>query len=220
DQRGQQPPTISGKEYHLDHAPVREQREVVGHAVRALYLYAGVTDLYAETGEPALWTALEALWHNLRERKSYVTGGAGARYLGESFGHDYELPNERAYAETCAAIASVMWNWRLLLVTGQARFADALETALYNGVLSGLSLDGRLYFYQNPLADRGGHRRQPWFVTACCPPNIARLLGALPGYLYSTSDEGLWVHLYAASTVTAMLPSAGEVTLRQQTSYP
>jgi DUF1680 family protein len=188
--------------------------------VRALYLYGGVTDLYAETGERALWTALEALWHNLQEQKAYVTAGVGARYEGESFGHPYELPNERAYAETCAAIASVMWNWRLLLVTGEARFADALETALYNGVLSGVSLDGRLYFYQNPLADRGGHRRQPWFGTACCPPNVARLLASLPGYLYTISDEGLWVHLYADSSITAVLAGGVQVSLTQRTTYP
>ncbi len=167
DQRGQQPPTISGKEYHQDHAPVRAQREVVGHAVRALYLYAGMTDVYAETGERAVREALDALWRDLQERKVYITGGAGARYEGEAFGDDYELPNRRAYAETCAAIAHVMWAWRMLLVTGEARYADAMETALYNGVLSGISLDGATYFYENPLSDRGGHRRQPWFGTAC-----------------------------------------------------
>ncbi len=220
DQRGQHPPTISGKEYHQDHAPVRAQHEVVGHAVRALYLYAGMTDLYAETGEQALWEALAALWRNLQGRKIYITGGAGARHEGEAFGDDYELPNRRAYAETCAAIAHVMWAWRLLLVTGEACYGDALETALYNGVLSGISLDGETYFYENPLADRGNHRRQPWFGTACCPPNVARLLASLPGYVYTTSDKGLWVHLYATGTATAALTDVGVVTLRQQTNYP
>jgi len=220
EQRGQQPAVSCGREYCQDHAPFRDQREVVGHAVRALYLYAGATDLYAETGEGTLWDAVTALWQNLQERKVYITGGAGARYEGEAFGDAYELPNRRAYTETCAAIAHVMWAWRMLLVTGEARFADALETALYNGVLSGLSLDGETYFYQNPLADRGGHRRQPWFGTACCPPNIARLLAALPGYIYTTSDEGLWVHLYATGTATATLAGVGAVTLRQRTDYP
>ncbi len=220
DQRGQHPPTISGKEYHQDHAPVRAQHEVVGHAVRALYLYAGMTDLYAETGEQALWEALDTLWRNLQGRKIYITGGAGARHEGEAFGDDYELPNRRAYAETCAAIAHVMWAWRLLLVTGEACYGDALETALYNGVLSGISLDGETYFYENPLADRGNHRRQPWFGTACCPPNVARLLASLPGYVYTTSDKGLWVHLYATGTATAALTDVGVVTLRQQTNYP
>ncbi len=220
DQRGQHPPTISGKEYHQDHAPVRAQHEVVGHAVRALYLYAGMTDLYAETGEQALWETLDTLWRNLQGRKIYITGGAGARHEGEAFGDDYELPNRRAYAETCAAIAHVMWAWRLLLVTGEACYGDALETALYNGVLSGISLDGETYFYENPLADRGNHRRQPWFGTACCPPNVARLLASLPGYVYTTSDKGLWVHLYATGTATAALTDVGVVTLRQQTNYP
>jgi len=220
DQRGQHPPTISGKEYHQDHAPVRAQHEVVGHAVRALYLYAGMTDLYAETGEQALWEALDTLWRNLQGRKIYITGGAGARHEGEAFGDDYELPNRRAYAETCAAIAHVMWAWRLLLVTGEACYGDALETALYNGVLSGISLDGETYFYEKPLADRGNHRRQPWFGTACCPPNVARLLASLPGYVYTTSDKGLWVHLYATGTATAALTDVGVVTLRQQTNYP
>ncbi len=142
DQRGQRPPTISGKAYHQDHAPVRAQREVVGHAVRALYLYAGMTDVYAETGEQALWEALDALWRNLQDRKIYITGGAGARHEGEAFDDDYELPNRRAYAETCASIAHVMWAWRMLLVTGEEGYADAMETVLYNGVLSGVSLDG------------------------------------------------------------------------------
>jgi len=219
-QRGQQPAVSCGREYCQDHEPFRDQRAVVGHAVRALYLYAGATDLYAETGDGAVWDSVTALWRDLQERKVYVTGGAGARYEGEAFGDAYELPNRRAYTETCAAIAHVMWAWRMLLVTGEARFADALETTLYNGVLSGLSLDGETYFYQNPLADRGGHRRQPWFGTACCPPNIARLLAALPGYVYTTSDEGLWVHLYATGTATATLVEVGAVTLRQRTDYP
>lgn len=220
DQRGQHLPNMSGKEYDQDHAPIREQAEIVGHAVRALYLYAGATDIYAETGEAALQNALEALWHNFTERKMYITGGAGARYEGEAFGHDYELPNDRAYTETCAAIASLMWNWRLLQLKGEARFADMIETALYNGILSGTSLTGEEYFYQNPLADNGKHRRQPWFKTACCPPNIARLFASLPGYLYSTSEEGLWVHLYIASTATATLSNGQSITIQQQTNYP
>lgn len=220
DQRGQTPPVISGQPYHQDHAPLREQREVVGHAVRALYLYTGAADVYAETGEPALLDTCLALWDNFQQRKAYITGGAGARYQGEAFGDDYELPNDRAYAETCAAIASVMWNWRLLLITGQARFADALETALYNGVLAGLALDGAHYFYQNPLADGGRHRRQPWFGTACCPPNLARLLASLPGYVYTTSTAGIQVHLYATSDATVPLPDDQTIAIAQQTAYP
>lgn len=220
DQHGQRPPTISGQSYCQDHAPFRQQREVVGHAVRALYLYSGAADVYAETGEHALWEAIDGLWRDLQGSKVYVSGGVGARYRDEAVGDAYELPNRRAYTETCAAIAHVMWAWRLLLITGESAYADAMETALYNGMLSGISLDGQVYFYQNPLADRGGHRRQPWFGTACCPPNVARLLASLPGYMYATSPEGLWVHLYATSTVTTALPAGGAVTVAQRTEYP
>jgi DUF1680 family protein len=220
DQRGQTPPVLSGSPYHQDHLPVREQAEITGHAVRATYLACGMADVVAETGEGALRAAVERLWQSAFTRKAYVTGGLGSRWQGEAFGDDYELPNERAYAETCAAIGGFMWNWRMLSLTGEARFTDWMETALYNGILAGLSLDGTSYFYQNPLADRGGHRRRPWFGTACCPPNIARLLMSLPGYLYSTSPEGLWVHLYAASAVRVEVPGLSEVALRIETRYP
>ncbi len=155
----------------------------------------------------------------MTERRMYVTGGVGSRYEGEAFGDDYELPNVRAYAETCAAIASVMWNWRMLLIIGEARFTDIMELALYNGVLSGISLDGRQYFYVNPLADRGQHTRQRWFDCACCPPNIARLLASLPGYFYSLSDRGIWVHLYAQSTAHLKM-NGNPVTIAQHTKYP
>ena len=221
DMRGQTPPLLSGTAYHQDHLPVRQQEEVAGHAVRATYLACGLADVYAETGEAALRRAAVALWESAYERKAYVTGGLGAHWAGESFGEDYELPNERAYAETCAAIGGLMWSWRLLALDGEARYADWMETALYNGILSGISLDGEAYFYQNPLADRGRHRRQPWFGTACCPPNIARLLLSLPGYLYSTSPEGVWVHHYAPGEVTVAVPgAAAPATLSVETDYP
>lgn len=221
DQRGQTPPLLSGTDYHQDHLPVRQQVEIAGHAVRATYLACGLTDVYAETGEAALRRASVALWESAYGRKAYVTGGLGAHWAGESFGADYELPNERAYAETCAAIGGLMWSWRLLTLEGEARYADWMETALYNGILSGISLDGESYFYQNPLADRGRHRRQPWFGTACCPPNIARLLLSLPGYLYSTSDDGVWVHHYAPGEVTVAVPgAAAPATLAVETDYP
>lgn len=210
---------FGGASYFVDHAPVRELSEIVGHAVRALYLNCGVTDLYMETGERALLDAMERLWHSFVERKMYVTGAAGSRYISEAFGDDYELPNERAYAETCASIASFMWNWRMLLAKGEARFADIMELTIYNSILSGISLDGTEYFYMNPLASSGGYSRSPWFQCACCPPNVARLLTSLPGYFYSTSEKGLWVHLYGSSKATVKLNGV-EVVFRQETNYP
>jgi DUF1680 family protein len=209
-----------GSEYHQDHLPFRELEEIVGHAVRAVYLNAGVTDLYLETGEAALHDALLRLWQSMTECKMYVSGGIGSRYEGESFGEDYELPNALAYTETCAAIGSAMWNWRMLQIDGEARFADLLEHTLYNAVLPGVSLDGQTYFYQNPLADEGAHRRQEWFGTACCPPNIARTLAALPGYVYGVSDDAIWVHLYAEGTAEIVLPDGRLVAIRQRTRYP
>jgi len=217
DERGKG--VIGGGMYHIDHKPFRELDDIVGHAVRSLYLNSGVADVYMETGDESLWTALLRLWQNMTQRRLYVTGGAGARHAGESFGEDYELPNVTAYAETCAAIANVMWNWRMLLISGEARFADVLELALYNGFLSGISLDGKEYFYVNPLANRGEHRRQQWFRCACCPPNIGRLLASLPGYFYSVSREGVWVHLYAQNTASLDVDGKS-VTVIQRTDYP
>jgi len=211
---------IGGSAYHQDHKPFRELERMVGHAVRAVYLNAGAADLYAETGEAALHDALDCLWRNMTARQMYINGSIGSRYEGEAFGRDYELPNERAYAETCAAIGSAMWNWRMLQITGDARYTDVLETTLYNAVLCGVSLDGRAYFYQNPLADDGTHRRQPWFGCACCPPNIARLLASLPGYFYSLSDAGLWVHLYAQGAARISLLNGPTIGLTQHTRYP
>ncbi|HEX6708735.1 MAG TPA: beta-L-arabinofuranosidase domain-containing protein, partial [Rubrobacter sp.] len=164
--------------------------------------------------------ALERLWHNMTTRRMYVTGGVGSRYEGEAFGGDYELPNERAYAETCAAIGSVMWTWRMLMLGGDARYADLIEHTLYNAVLPGISLDGGRYFYQNPLAAGGTHRRRPWFGCACCPPNVARLLASLPGYFYGVSESTLWIHLYAESDATFQMEGDRTVSLRQHTRYP
>jgi uncharacterized protein len=220
DQRGHQPPVLDGSPYLQDHLPVREQREIAGHAVRATYLAIGMADVYAETGDAGLWQAVQCLWESAFTRKAYLTGGLGARYQGEAFGDDYELPNDRAYAETCAAIGGFLWNWRMLALTGEARYADWMETALYNGILSGISLDGTTYFYQNPLADRGEHRRLPWFGTACCPPNIARVLLSLAGFLYATSPEGIWVHHYVAGDVRVTLPSGAVASVSVETNYP
>ncbi len=218
--RGLQPPVIGGRPYHQDHAPFRSLDAVVGHAVRMMYYCCGAADVYAETGDPEYLAALERLWANMTQRRMYVTGGMGARYEGEAFGGDYELPNDRAYAESCAAIGSVMWNWRMLQLRGEARFADLIERTLYNAVLPGLSLEGNQYFYQNPLADDGQHRRRPWFDCACCPPNIARLLASLPAYFYSTSIEGAWVHQYATGSADLHLPAGAGARLVQRTNYP
>ncbi|GIX06743.1 MAG: hypothetical protein KatS3mg115_1146 [Candidatus Poribacteria bacterium] len=217
DRRGHR--TIGGHEYHQDHRPFRELREVVGHAVRALYLNAGATDLYLETGDETLMAPLEQMWANMVQRRMYITGGVGARYAGEAFGADYELPNATAYAETCAAIANIFWNWRMLQAKPESRFAELIELAAYNGALSGISLDGKQYFYVNPLAARERHRRQRWFTCACCPPNIARLLGQLPGMVYSTDAEGFWVHLYASSQATLSV-GGSSFAVRQETDYP
>jgi DUF1680 family protein len=218
---------IGGREYHVDHRPFRQMERLAGHAVRGLYLCSGAADLYAETGEAELRQALERLWERMVQRQMYVTGGVGARHEGESFGDDYELPNERAYAETCAAIANVLWSWRMLHLDGSARYADVMELALYNGALAGISLDGLSYFYVNPLADpstalRAGHRRQPWYDCACCPTNFVRLLAALPGLFYSVSSEpaGIWVHLYAQGQVEVPWVGGETVRIEQRTRYP
>lgn len=211
---------IGGRPYHQDHVPLRELSTMDGHAVRAVYYTTGAADLYAEGGEQAIRDALRRMWQNMVTRRMYVSSGIGARWEGEAFGKDFELPNERAYTETCAAIGSIMWNWRMLAVEGEARYADLIEQSLYNGVLPGLSLDGQEYFYQNPLEDDGKHRRQPWFGCACCPPNVARLLASLPGYFYSVSESGIWTHLYAEGQAEVELPDGNVVRLRQQTLYP
>lgn len=210
---------ISGQDYHQDHRPFRDLDRIAGHAVRAAYQAIGATDLYAETGEQALRGALDRLWSNMTGRRMYITGGIGSRTTGEAFGTDYDLPNEQAYAETCAAIASGMWNWRMLLLEGEAKYADMMELSLYNGALVGLSLSGEEYFYENPLADDGSHRRTPWFSCACCPPNLARMLAEVPGQMYSLSDEGIWAHLYAESS-TAVEWKGRDVRLVQKTAYP
>jgi DUF1680 family protein len=208
-----------GPEYHQDRVPVRQATVVEGHAVRQLYLTAGVTDVYLETGEQALFDALTRLWYDMTTRKMHLTGGFGARFVGESFGEAYELPSDRCYCETCAAIASMMWNWRMLLVTGEARYADVLERSLYNGFLSGVSLDGRRYFYVNPLQSRGGIERPEWHGCACCPPNVMRQIAVVGHYLATVDETGLQVHQYASARIEAEL-GTGQVVLRTETEYP
>ena len=207
-------------DYYQDARPVREQPALVGHAVRALYLAAGATDVYTETGEVALLEAMLQQWKDAAETKTYLSGGIGSRHYGEAIGDSYELPPDRAYCETCAAIASIMWNWRMLLVTAESRFADEMERALYNAFLAGHSLDGTSFFYSNPLQSRAGHARHHWNPVACCPPNIMRLLASLHHYLCTVTDRGLQLHLYTASTIDVEIPGVGAVELAVRTGYP
>jgi uncharacterized protein len=231
DQRGRGllgPSPIGGRAYYQDRVPVREATEVEGHAVRALYLASGVADVYLETGDQTLLDSLSRQWQDFVEHKLYLTGGAGSRYDGEAFGRPYELPNEGAYSETCAAIASIMWNWRMLLATGEARCADLIEWTLYNGFLSGVSLDGERFYYINPLLSRGesggaGRRsrdRQPWYRVACCPPNVMRLLASLGHYFATVSATGLQVHQYGSASIEAELTPGRRVGVRVETDYP
>jgi len=205
--------------YCQDHVPVRQQREIVGHAVRAMYLYAGVADVAAYTGDRELVAAMDALWNDVVGTKLYVTGGIGARHQGEAFGDAYELPNDTAYCETCAAIGLALWAQRLGLLHGDARYVDVLEQALYNGILSGVALDGEKFFYVNPLASAGNHHRQPFFGCACCPTNVVRFLPSVPGYVYAVDQKSIYVNLYAQGTGQVSSP-AGPVTIQQQTRYP
>lgn len=205
--------------YNQSHLPVREQTEVGGHAVRAMYLFSAMADLAGELGDSTLLAACERLWENLCLRRMYITGGIGNARSNEGFTFDYDLPNETAYAETCAAVGLVFWNHRLLQLTCDGRYADGMERALYNGVISGISLDGRSFFYENPLASLGNHHRQPWFDCACCPPNVARLLASLGGYMYAVSEEDLAVHLYISGQ--ARINWRGQqMRIEQQTRYP
>jgi DUF1680 family protein len=206
--------------YHQDRVPVREAEIVEGHAVRQLYLLAGVADIYLETGEKALLDALERLWHDETARKMYLTGGLGARHYGESFGEAYELPSDTAYAETCATIANMMWNWRMLAITGAARYAELIESSLYNGFLSGISLEGQRYFYVNPLVSQGGIERPEWYGCACCPPNVMRQIALLGHYIATTSQDGLQIHQYIASEIAGDPGGGSPVKVRLETSYP
>lgn len=201
------------------HMPIRQQREIMGHAVRAMYLYAGVTDLVRLGGDAGYDETLHSIWDSVALRKMYVTGGVGAEHQHEAFGSEYHLPNDSAYAETCAALALVFWNQRMALLTGDAKYADVVERALYNGALSGVSLDGVRFFYTNPLASVGKHHRQPWFGCACCPSNVVRVIPSIGEYLYSTADNAVYVSQYVGSR--ARIAVAGiEATLTMDTDYP
>ena len=206
--------------YCQDHQPVREQSEIVGHAVRAMYLYSGVADVAAYTGDQGYIQAMDRLWQDVVRRKMYITGGIGARHSGESFGDPFELPNDSAYCETCAAIGLALWSHRLNLMHGDAHYADVLERVLYNGVLSGIGMDGEHFFYVNPLASGGGHHRQPFFPCACCPTNVVRFVPSIPGYVYAVGKHGVFVNLYVAGVGKIVTPGGTPVKLTQETRYP
>jgi DUF1680 family protein len=233
-----------GGDDNQDRIPFGEQDHAMGHAVRANYLYSGAADLYMETGEDAYWAPLDLIWTNLVQQKMYITGGCGALYDGASpygssrqntitrthqaYGHDYQLPNLTAYNETCANIGNVLWNWRMFLATGEARFVDVAELALYNSVLSGVSLSGTNYFYVNPLRTvhpmpldlRWSRTRVPFVGSFCCPPNLARTGAALGNYAYARTEDSLWVNLYGGSRLETELAGAGRIALTQVTEYP
>jgi len=219
DERGHVRGRRLGGQYSQDHIPVIEQSEAVGHAVRAAYMYSGMADVAALTGDANYRAALERIWDNVVGRKMYITGGIGSRGGGEGFGQDYELPNASAYCETCAAIANAMWNHRMFLLSGDAKYIDVAERVIYNGFLSGISLEGDKFFYPNPLEAHTGRSRSPWFDCACCPPNIARFIHLIPGYAYAYKDDSIYVNLFIqgeAKISTGKSP----IRIKQETRYP
>ena len=235
-----------GTDDNQDRVPFRQQTKITGHAVRANYLFAGVTDLYAEDGDTSLLNKLNLLWEDLVEHKMYITGGCGSLYDGvspdgtvynpnyvqkihQAFGRDYQLPNLTAHNETCANIGNVLWNWRMLQVTGDAKYADVVELALYNSVLSGISLNGKKFLYTNPLAfsddlpfqQRWSKERVPYIsLSNCCPPNVVRTIAEVSNYAYSLSTDGLWLNLYGGSQLSMQLEDGSPLQLTQETNYP
>lgn len=218
-------------QYHQAHLPVRQQDEAVGHAVRAVYLYSGMADIARITGDETLYKACETLWDNITNQKMYVTGGIGGTHIGEAFSFPFDLPNDTAYAETCASIGLVFFARRMLEITPKAKYADVMERALYNGILSGMALDGKSFFYVNPLEvnpeschkdERKFHVkpvRQKWFGCACCPPNLARLLSSIGSYAYTENEDTLFVHLYMGSLLTKKVKNQ-DVDVQIQSEFP
>ena len=235
-----------GTDDNQDRIPFRKQKKAMGHAVRANYLYAGVADVYAETGDETLINTLNLMWDDVTSHKMYITGGCGSLYDGTSpdgtsynpaevqkihqaFGRDFQLPNHTAHNETCANIGNVLWNWRMLQLTGDAKYADVMELALYNSVLSGISLDGTKFLYTNPLAfsddlpfkQRWSKDRVPYIsLSNCCPPNVVRTIAEVSNYAYSVSDKGLWINLYGGNNLTTKLKDGSKVSLIEETNYP
>ncbi|HTH30274.1 MAG TPA: beta-L-arabinofuranosidase domain-containing protein, partial [Lacibacter sp.] len=238
--------TVEGTDDNSDRAPFREMNKVVGHAVRANYLFAGVADVYAETGDATLMNTLNKMWSNVINTKMYITGGCGALYDGvsvdgtaykpdtvqkvhQSYGRDYQLPNFSAHNETCANIGNVLWNWRMFLLTGESKYADIVELALYNSVLSGVSMDGTKYFYTNPLASTANYPyhlrweggRIPYISKSnCCPPNVVRTIAEVNNYMYSIGEKGLYVNMYGGNTLATELHDGTKIKLEQTTNYP
>ena len=215
------------KAYSQDHIPVIRQVEAVGHAILAGYLYSGVADVAALTGNSEYLDAIDRIWENMVSKKFYITGGIGAARDGERFGANYELPNLIAYNETCAAIANVYWNYRMFLLHGEAKYIDVLERSLYNNVISGVGSDGKSFFYPNPLAcnpafafNMGSAGRQPWFDCSCCPTNVCRFIPSVPGYIYAHRQNNLYINLFIGSSTTVTIPERIAVTLSQQSQYP
>jgi len=213
-------------EYSQDHLPVTKQTEAVGHAVRAMYMYAGMTDIAAIYQDSAYYNALMSIWDNIVNKKMYLTGSVGSRHDGEAFGDNYELPNLTAYNETCAAIGSVYWNQRLFRLTGDAKYYDIIERTLYNGLISGISLDGKKFFYPNPLEsdgeypfNQGACTRQPWFDCSCCPTNIIRFLPSVPELIYATIADSVYINLYISSNAD-LIVNQKKIEIIQKTDYP
>ena len=206
-------------EYSQDHMPILEQEEIVGHAVRAGYLYSGVADVAALTNDTAYFNAIQRVWENMSSKKLYITGGIGSRPQGEGFGPNYELSNHTGYCETCASISNVYWNHRMFLATGEAKYYDIVERALYNGVMSGVSLSGDRFFYDNPLQSLGEHDRAEWFGCACCPGNVTRFVASVPNYIYATQGADVYVNLYVQGEAE-METALGKVKIAQTTEYP
>ena len=214
--------------YYQDHIPVRNARTMAGHAVRQLYLTSGMADLYLETGEKTLLDALERQWNDMATHHLFITGGVGSQHEGESFGTSYDLPNEKCYCETCAQIANIMWNWRMLLITGESKYADLIELIMFNGFISGVSVKGDKFFYENPLQNRktseGSERRSGerhhWYRCACCPPNIMRTISSINQYFATMTERGIQIHQFGEYSIKHSFETLGQVILKSQTEYP
>jgi len=205
--------------YWQDIKPVKDQTEITGHAVRAMYLYTGAADVAALTGDNGYMNAMQKVWEDVVYRNMYITGGIGSAGDNEGFTKDYDLPNEDAYCETCASVGMVLWNQRMCQLTGDSKYIDVLERSLYNGALDGLSLSGDHFFYDNVLASNGQHQRREWFGTACCPANVARLVTSVGNYIYGKSNDGIWVNLFVASNTTIKIGNT-DVPVKMETNYP